>query len=423
MFPAPKFSSPFKARLPDFPPIVWVVLAGSFLLRTAAFMVWPFLAIILLRRFHLPPSEVGLIVGISAIVSSATALYLGNLSDRFGRRDVIVAGCIGNVAACVIFATADRVWLYALAAILVGLCRAAMDAPANGLIAENIQETRVRELAFHGRYFLANAGVAIGPLIGLTLGISTQQATFFVTAAAYAVYAAAILRAFRNLPHRPSGHARVAARFASALQTLRADHRFLLVIISTFLAYAAYAQVESTLVQYLNLDGGDAGVGIATAIFVTNGAVIILFQFPLLRLMRNQDLHIRIQAGLILFVAGFLACALLPVKTYPGWIAAVWVLSLGEAILFPTLNLQADRMAPAHLRGSYFGAISFSGLGFGAGPFVGGVLLQYAGGPLTFLITAAVTVLSGACYWQSHGMARGVAVGGSVLEATTPLEG
>ena len=412
-----------RHRLPAFPPIVWAVLAGILLIRTAAFLVWPFLSVILLRRFHIAPAEIGLILGSGAFVSSTTAFYLGNLSDRFGRRDVIIAGCLGSIAACMIFATADRVALYALGAVLIGFCRAGIEAPSQGLIAETIGDARLRELAFHTRYFLANVGAAAGPLIGFTLGLATQQTTFLVTALGYALFALLILRGFREVPHRPAGHARVAARFAAAVRTLRSDRRFMLVIVSTFLTYAAYAQVESTLVQYLNLDGRKDGVGIATSIIATNAITIILFQFPLLRVLRNYGLHIRIQVGLLLFVAGFLAYAVLPPTDYTGWIAATLVLSLGEAILFPTLNLQADRMAPAHLRGSYFGAISLSGLGFAAGPFVGGALLQYLGGPLTFLITAAVTVLGGACYWQSHRMARETPAGGAVAAASMPAEG
>ena len=43
------------------------------------------------------------------------------------------------------------------------------------------------------------------------------------------------------------------------------------------------------------------------------GLTIILFQFPLLRLLRPYDLNLRIQAGMALFVAGFLAYSFLPV--------------------------------------------------------------------------------------------------------------
>lgn len=394
--------TPFLNRLPPFPRIVWLVLAGTLLIRTSWFMVWPFLSVILLRRFHISPSEVGLILGLAALVSSTSALYLGNLSDRFGRRDVIIGGCIVSIAACMIFASADRVLLYALGAVLAGFSRAAIEAPSNGLIAESVPEARTRELAFHGRYFLANVGAAVGPLIGFTLGLATQQATFLVAACGFTIYAALIYRGFHNAPHMLAAHGRIGSRFAAAVQALKSDHRFLLVIVSTFLTYAAYAQVESTLVQYLNLGGRNSGVAIVTGIIATNGITIILFQFPLLRLLRDYGLHVRIQAGLVLFVAGFLTYSMLPPTGYAGWMIATFVLSLGEAILFPTLNLQADLLAPAHLRGSYFGALSLGGLGFAAGPSAGGVLLQYLGGPWTFLITAMVTVAGGLLYWRSH---------------------
>ena len=114
------------------------------------------------------------------------------------------------------------------------------------------------------------------------------------------------------------------------------------------------------------------GVTLST---LENGLTIIVFQFPLLKLLRHYDLTVRTQAGVALFVVGFLAFSMLPVGSYAGWIAATFVLSMGEALLFPTLNLQADRMAPDHLKGSYFGAIALSNLGFAAGPLLGGVML------------------------------------------------
>jgi MFS family permease len=56
--------------------------------------------------------------------------------------------------------------------------------------------------------------------------------------------------------------------------------------------------------------------------------------------------------------------------------------------------LTAERLAPSHLRGSYFGALSLSGLGFAVGPFAGGALLELAGGPWTFLMTVAAIAAS-----------------------------
>src|ERR1700680_2806715 len=191
----------FLSKFPAFPPLVWVVLAGTLLIRTAFFLVWPFLAVILLRQFHLVPSQIGLILGSSSLISSIVGFYLGNLSDRFGRRDVMVAGCAGSVVAFLVLATAHSVALYTLGALLVGLCRSAIEAPASGLISESIEDPALRELAFHGRYFLANVGAPIGPLMGFLLGLATQQATFFITALAYLAYSAVIVRGFRSTPH------------------------------------------------------------------------------------------------------------------------------------------------------------------------------------------------------------------------------
>jgi MFS family permease len=345
-----------------------------------------------------------LILGSAALSSSITGFYLGNLSDRFGRRNLMIAGCAGSVVAFLLLATADTVVLYTLGAILVGICRSAIESPGSALMSESIPDQPLRELAFHGRYFLANIGASLGPLMGFVFGLATQQTTFFLTAIAYTIFAAVLAYGFRRAPEKLRSGAREEARFSRALQTLNDDHRFLMVILATFLTYVAYAQVESTLVQYLNLNGREKAIALATAVIATNGVTIILFQFPLLKLLRRYDLGVRIQAGMLLFVAGFLGYSVLPVGSYVAWIAATWVLSMGEAILFPTLNLQADRMAPEHLKGSYFGAITLSNLGFAAGPVLGGVMLQYLGGPITFILTALITLLGGASYWQSGRM-------------------
>jgi len=114
----------------------------------------------------------------------------------------------------------------------------------------------------------------------------------------------------------------------------------------------------------------------------------------------------RTYGGLILFGAAFLVYAAIPVDAFLPWIIASWVLSVGEAILFPTLQLQVDRMAHSHLRGSYFGAAALGGLGFGVGPILGGWLLGRFGGHVTFVVTSISVVLAALCYRQSHRRAR-----------------
>src|SRR5882672_11413049 len=122
-----------------FPSLVQILLAGTFLTRTAFYMVWPFLAVILLRDFHLSPSQVGSILAGASVAGNLMGFYFGNLSDRFGRRNIMIAGCLGSVVAFMALGSAHSVLLYSLGAVLVGFCRSAIETPGSALISETIE--------------------------------------------------------------------------------------------------------------------------------------------------------------------------------------------------------------------------------------------------------------------------------------------
>lgn len=380
-----------------FPPIVWTMLLGTLMVRAAFFMVWPFLAIILERQFHLSPSEIGAILGTAFLSSALVGFYAGNLSDRFGRQPVMLLGCLGSTLAYALLAMAMSVTAYAVAAFLAGFSRAVIEAPSKAVIADYIDEQRRRDRAFHARYFLINVGGAVGPLTGLALGLSAMPAAFWVTAAAYAAFGVAVALVFHDTPERDHIRGRTATTMRDAVRILRADRRFRLLLVAMTLTMLAYAQQESTLIQHVSREGGTLAVDLVTALLVTNAATVVLFQFPLLRASARFAPYTRMYAGLALFAASFVAYGWLPAGVVWPWIVVTWILSLGEVVLMPTLQLQVDRMAPAHMKGSYFGAAGLSGIGFGIGPFVGGALLQYTGGAVTFGLTGVAAVLAGIC--------------------------
>ena len=52
------------------------------------------------------------------------------------------------------------------------------------------------------------------------------------------------------------------------------------------------------------------------------------------------------------------------------------------------MNVHIDRLAPAHLRGAYFGAASFYSLGFALAPLIGGFVLDQFGGFWLFMMAS-----------------------------------
>ena len=62
--------------------------------------------------------------------------------------------------------------------------------------------------------------------------------------------------------------------------------------------------------------------------------------------------------------------------------------------MFSMTDVFIDDIAVAHLKGTYFGAMGFSGIGAVIGPWFGGVLLDYYGYQNGFAIFSALAIFS-----------------------------
>ncbi len=365
----------FAERIKQFTPVVWVIIFGTFLTRTTFFMVWPFLAIILYQKFSLTPTHIGLILSLSAGSGTVLGFWIGHLSDRIGRKRIMLIGGGLNIVGFGMMASADSVALYTAAVVLCGIARGFIEAPGKALISDALPDSASREMAFHVRYFMLNVGAAIGPLLGLKLGLTAQQETFWITSLTYFIYCAALIWSFKRILTSTKTTLKV-DNFRETLGVLRSDRAFMTLIAANLIIMLTYSQIESTLIQFIQLLKLADAKTLYTWLITTNALTIVVFQFPVLKLIERFALTTRVIMGVSLFGLSFSAFAFIPGDLTWMWILNMAILSLGETILFPTLNVQIDRMAPSHLKGSYFGAAAMAGFGFALGPFVGGLLLE-----------------------------------------------
>ncbi|WP_428241702.1 MDR family MFS transporter [Gynuella sp.] len=392
-----------------FPAVVWVIIWGTFLSRFTYFMVWPFLAVLLYRQFGMSEGEVGLILGLGALSGTTSGLWIGHLSDRIGRSKIILTGCGLGVLAFLSMATAHQVYSYIFGIMATGISRALLEPPGKALISDAIEDIPVREMAFHLRYYVLNLGAAAGPVVGLTFGLVGQQQTFLLTALSFVLYMVALIVVLRRDMREvvPSSKS-VAGGLAATMALLMQDRAFLLLVLANILVMLCYAQLEAPLLQYLSLAGADYAVSLMTWLVVANAATILCLQFPLLKLMRLWPLDTRINVSLMFFALAFIMFLLIPPESAGLWILAVVVLSAGEVVLFPTLGLKIDRLAPAHLKGSYFGAAGLYGYGYALGPIVGGFLLQYYGGQVLWGTMFLLVMLALVLVYRSRNAPRPV---------------
>lgn len=394
------------ARLKHFPPIVWIVLASSFFVRGTFFAVWPFVGVILYKKFDLSATEIGLILTITTVLTTLIGFWVGNLSDRFGREKILLLATLIGVAAFTIIALAESLIVFIACIFLATLPKALWDSPSKAITADALPDSKTRELSLQCSYFAVNAGAAIGPLFGIWAGLLGHQQGFYLTAIAYLGIFLALVFVFKSKKMAKTQQQLSEYSFRQTLRILATDHLFLMLTTANIVMAFIYSQIDSSLIQYLTRAEAPDLAQLIASMIVLNATTIVILQFPLLKLMENIAVNNRIKIGLLLLAVSQLWFAYNPVQFYYGWLIAMFILSVGEAIMFPNVNIQIDQLAPAHLRGSYFGAANLLTIGHALAPFVGGVILDKFDGTMLFEVMFALTLITYLMYVISKNLKR-----------------
>lgn len=421
------------ARVKQFPRLMWILLFGSFITRGSYYMVWPFLAVILYERFGLSATEVGLILSAAALVSVLVSFIGSALSDKVGRQKMMYGAGVLYIISFSLLAETDSVPGFALVITLCSIAASLWRPLVAALIGDIIHEPQTRELAMQSLYFIVNVGCAVGPIAGVWLGLTGEQSSFYITTVAFAILLLLLWWGFakhdfsrvgdgvngsqpsdteagsedgEGREESPASDHKATSGMRYTLRVLAKDRLLQSLILANVICMFIFGQMDGSLVQYLSRAEVPNVLELISSMIFTNAMIIITCQFLLLKLMAHWSLVKRIQVALVLLIASQLWMGLNPVDLFWGWIGAVVVMSLAEAVLFPTMNVHIDRIAPRHLRGAYFGASSFYEFGFALAPLGGGIVLDLLNGSWLFLGCAALTLLVMYLYSKLDNLSR-----------------
>jgi len=124
---------------------------------------------------------VGVLEAINGLCAFLVAPFLGRLSDRFGRRPVIIAAAFGAALSMSLFGIGGALWVLVLARAIQGLT--AGDLPALFAYLADITPPEQRAKRFGLLGALSGIGMMIGPAIGGLLAAVSLQLPVFMTAA------------------------------------------------------------------------------------------------------------------------------------------------------------------------------------------------------------------------------------------------
>jgi len=337
------------------------------------------------ERFGASPTEIGLLTASYSLMQVIFAPLWGRLSDRVGRRPVILVTLAGSALSALLIGLAGTLWVLFLARILNGISGASY-AAAQAYVADvTTRADRARGMGMIGAAF--GLGFILGPALGAAFAAIDPSAPFFAAAAlAAANFAVAWVRLPESRPPgaavRPSVPRREALRRALAARDLGP------LLGLSFIATLAFVGMESTFAllgdRRFGYDAVDMGllfafVGVAAA--VGQGLLVG-------RLVARHGEHRVMLVGLAgtALGLGLLAAAV----TLPLLLLALAVLGIASGLAFATVTALISHAAPEEGQGGALGvAASTGGLARIVGPVAAGALFQHVA-PAAPLVAGAV---------------------------------
>jgi len=367
------------------------------------------------ERFGAGAAVIGLLSASFSLAQLIFAPVWGKLSDRIGRKPIIIISLFGTAIGSLVTGFAGALWVLFLGRIIDGISGASVSVAQAAVADISPARQRARYMGLIGAAF--GVGFVAGPTIGALAALGGPKVPFFVAAAIAAVNALIALKRLPETARGVKGHplaradevALREAEFAAAnsdaeniaaepaldgpgivepahgvLHHEHADHtsatrraEIIRLIVVAFVGVVAFSGFEATFSLLANNRYG-LGLSATAAVFAGIGVVLVGVQGGLVgpvthRLGEGGTLRF----GLIANCFGLLVLAF--DLGWAGLVVALLLLTLGQGLLTPTLSSAVAGRAGRDT-GVWLGwQQSAGGAARVIGPLAAGALFQWAG--------------------------------------------
>lgn len=366
-----------------YPPSFWFLIFTEGLMSAGYALSFPFLAVYLSSVKGLPVGQVGLFLSFSMLVASISNVFGGELSDRLGRKKIMVFSLFLRAFLIFLMAVVIRAdlnpYFFALLHPL-GLFAGSFFNPAARAYVADITEPEKRMSAYSIMRIGTNAGWAAGPALGGFIAASSYSMMFFLTSAVYLLCCVILLSSvkenFQSMPAR----SRLSSAFDIKVikRTFLEDRNFAAFCFFTFIIASVMSQLVVPMSMYSKkyLLFEEKQIGL---LFTVNGAMVVFLQYFVSRFFSRYPLTFGLAAGSLFYGIGYFMFGF-SVFYYMALFAMV-IVTLGELMVSPGLQTLSANMAMPSQRGRYMGIHSMvqqTGNSFGI--FIGSFLIDRLAG-------------------------------------------
>ncbi|UTP40389.1 MFS transporter [Phenylobacterium sp. LH3H17] len=331
------------------------------------------------KSFEAPPWQIALIFSAYSVGAFFGEPFWGRLSDKYGRKPLLISTITGNCLCYLALAFAPNIWA-AFAIRLLGGLAAGNGAVIQGYIADvTPPEKRTRLLSYQGAAW--NVGLIFGPMVG---GIFAHpdagpvgfRLPLFMASGLAALCVIGIMVFIREsktreqtITHRPS-------RWSAIGDVIRHPIIGRLMLL-TFLVGFAFTGIESTfgLWAQAKFEWGPREIGVCFAFVGVSAAVTQMFVTGRLSERFGEGRMLALGMGITVLSAAGQTMS-------PGGgvtIALMCLTAVGQSVAWPNVGSMISQTADPHRQGQILGLNNATGaLARVVGPFCAGLIFPMA---------------------------------------------
>jgi MFS family permease len=344
---------------------------GMLISTIGSSMIWPFLMIYVRQRVDMPLTQAASLMTINATAGLIAAFIAGPITDRIGRKWVMVVSLVGNGAVYFFMSNADSYLRFAVLMTMSGTFNPLYRVGADAMLADLIAPEK-RPDAYALMRLSNNAGIAIGPMVGGFLSSISYTITFILAGSGMLIYS--LLMAFfakETLPQSVNQSENLMKTFGGYLQVFH-DSKFLSFVGAFILAQMCAVMIWILMPVYAN---GIYNVSESLYGFIpaTNALMVVFLQVYVTKITKRYR-PLPVMAVGTFFYTIAVGSVVLSHSFIGFWINIV-IMTVGELILMPTASAYAAGLAPTEMRGRYMSVVGLSwSAAAGIAPLLGGYL-------------------------------------------------
>ena len=337
---------------------------------------------------------VGLLLSIYSLTQFVFAPILGRISDRIGRRPILLLGLLGSSIGYLVYGFAGTFfWLLASRA-MHGACAATIST-AQAYVADTTDdEHRAKGMGLIGAAF--GLGFVLGPALGGIMGHSSLRVpVFFASALTFAnfIFAAARLP---ESHHADRSAPLDLAHFIAPLLAIPRElvrHRLARMFAIAFLLTFSLSALEATFALMVPAVYGYGAFGIGVLLAFAGLMQALAQGYLLGKIVARFGEVWLLKVGLLAMIAGLAPMG--SISSHGGLLAMLAAVSLGYGFASPSIASLISRNTDRDLQGEVMGvnqsAMSLARI---CGPIAGGLAYQLLGPAAPYLGGAIVVMLA-----------------------------